>query len=337
MEFEADQGLPDEIILEIFKRTEPKTATRCPWLPKPDCCSSLNIPDGSAVPCLLPIEFGRHGWWTIIGSQYGNVCIRYSLEGFTPAIKTWNPLLDRSRDIEDPARNLYRQAMSGYAFGYTVGTYKYFIVHVSKRHIKDRFVHCNVFSSTEDKWKHGYMEDGGLRNLSSNSVFHEGKAFWINWIGRFFTIASDMAVFDVERFEIHKIKITRSQNQHFQNLAVTEDKLLLLGYELTNYGVVNLIYRVDITKMKITPWKRVVDNRQRGIPCNPIQGSINEMLIIYEKIIGAKNPKDQSITEIEVWKLNLCTQNHARIYRSWWFDDMSFADAALVSQGLLIP
>ncbi|MED6193981.1 hypothetical protein PIB30_024159 [Stylosanthes scabra] len=185
-----------------------------------------------------------------------------------------------------------------------------------------------------ETWLHGRWS---LRNLSSNSVFHEGKAFWINWVGHFFTTASDIAVFDVERFEIHKIKITRSRNQHFQNLAVTEDKLLLLGYELTNYGVVNLIYRVDITKMKITPWKRVVDNKQRGIPCNPIQVSINEMLTIYEKIIGAKNPKDQSIAEIEVWKLNLYTQKHAGIYRSWWFDDMSFADAALISQGLLIP
>ncbi|MED6216811.1 hypothetical protein PIB30_011402 [Stylosanthes scabra] len=256
---EGDQVFPDDILIEIFTRTDSKTATRCralgkawnqllqedtflkentlkndgmhsnlllqigraPWISSTDCLCTLDPSRCRLGARTLPIQFGRNGWWNFIGSQYGVLCIRYSIDGFIPAIKVWNPLLKKVRDIEDLAQHLYCQAVSGYAFGYTTKTNKYHVVRVSKRHSKDKFIHCNVFNSADGEWKHGY--------------------------------ATDVVVFNLERFEIKKIRIVRAQCQHFQNRLLYEGNIYLVGYELNINGIVTIMSKVDITGMSILP------------------------------------------------------------------------------------
>ncbi|MED6180860.1 hypothetical protein PIB30_013943 [Stylosanthes scabra] len=333
-----EQVFPDEILLEIFIRTEPKTATTYRALGKtwnqllqeetflkentfknegrhsklllqigkhmlfssPDLLCTLDPNVGRITSRSLPIQFGCNGWWNFIGSQFGVLCIRYSLQGFIPAIKVWNPVLNRVRDIEDPTEHLHRQAVSGYAFGYTTRTDKYHVVHVSKRHIKDKFVHCNVFNSSLGEWKHGYISDGGLQNLSQSSIFHEGMALWINWGGQNANHASDIVVFDVELFEIKKIRIIRGQYQHFQNLILYEGNIYLVGYELNLHGIITCMSKVDIPRMSIQLWKRILENIRWDTPSNPTYVNGKDLLHVYEIVSQARNNSRIKTTEIQI-------------------------------------
>ncbi|MED6119908.1 hypothetical protein PIB30_016117 [Stylosanthes scabra] len=168
-----EQIFPDDILLEIFARTEPKTTTRCrslskawcttlttytfrkentfantrkhnklliqvglaPWISGPDALSMVDIQDGALIPCVLPFQVTPGGWWIVIGSEYGMVCMRYSEGGLSTSIKVWNPFLKKVRHLPDPTDRMTRQAMFGYAFGYTLNTDNYVILHVCKRHI----------------------------------------------------------------------------------------------------------------------------------------------------------------------------------------------------------
>ncbi|MED6180859.1 hypothetical protein PIB30_013942 [Stylosanthes scabra] len=122
-----------------------------------------------------------------------------------------------------------RQAMSGYAFGYSPNTDNYLIVNVSKRHIRDRLVQCHLYSSNEGKWIHRSVNDQRIRNLGSNAVMYRRKAFWINWVGRQFSRANDIVTFELDDFRLQKTRIKREGMGHFQCLAISGDFLSLIG------------------------------------------------------------------------------------------------------------
>ncbi|MED6172334.1 hypothetical protein PIB30_049121 [Stylosanthes scabra] len=178
---DRDQVFHDDILLEIFKRAEPKTATRCKvlgktwnqllnqhWFMKENTFST----DGTAMEWLLPVFFLCS---SVVGAS-----------GISLALNTCY------RELEDPAERLCRQAMSGYAFGYKKDIDNYYVANLSKCHIKDSFVHCNIFSSAEGEWKRSYIKDARIKVLSSSSVIHQEKAIWINMAGRHSTTGDDI-------------------------------------------------------------------------------------------------------------------------------------------------
>ncbi|RYR41806.1 hypothetical protein Ahy_A08g038233 [Arachis hypogaea] len=160
----------------------------------------VNCIDGEIVVALMPEELGPRGWWSVISSDCGMVCVRYSTTDFDLRFLVWNPLLRFARQLDDPADTLYRQAVIENAFGYRAGADNYYVVHMSKRHIVDSFLHCNIFNSAEGCWKHRYINDQRLTHLGASSVFHLGKAVWVYWGGRGATIATHVVVLDAEPF-----------------------------------------------------------------------------------------------------------------------------------------
>ncbi|XLS70450.1 hypothetical protein HN51_027315 [Arachis hypogaea] len=378
-EMNLEQVFPDDILLEIFRRSEPKTAVRCralgkvwneilseysfmkentfatkgkhlnlllqvglaAWVYSPDNISMIDCVNGAVIPCQLPIEIDQSGWWSVIGSENGMLCLRYSINGFNSEVLVWNPLLKSLRCLEDPADKLLRQAVIGYAFGFTPRTNQYFIVHVSKRHIRDRFLHCNVYDSAYGEWRHGYIKDQRLKNLGDSSAVYRGKAFWINWVGRQSNIASDIVIFDVVTFEIQKIKISHSPNQdrklYFQSITVFQDKLCLMGYEISSMGWHTILSKVDIETFNIVPWINFMENRQRKIHCNPSFIIGEDLIRVHERIKSSKRTNLPLSVEVSVSKVNMITHKRNTIYYSSWPYEMCLKSATIVSQGLLIP
>ncbi|XP_020964815.1 uncharacterized protein LOC110265823 [Arachis ipaensis] len=310
------------------------------WVYSPDNISMIDCVSGAIIPCQLPIEIDQSGWWSIIGSEYGMLCLRYSINSFNSEVLVWNPLLKSLWCLEDPVNKLCRQAMIGYAFGFTPRTDKYFIVHVSKRNIRDRFLHCNVYDSAYGEWRHGYIKDQRLKNLGGSSVVHRGKAFWNNWVGRQSSIASDTVIFDVVTFKIQKIKIIDSPNQaqkpYFQSVTVFQDTLCLMGYETSNMGWHTMLSKVDIETFNIVRWRKFMENRQRKIHCNP-SFIIGENLIrVHERIKSSKRTNLPLSTEVSVSKVNMITYKRNIIYYSSWPYEMCLKYASIVSQRLII-
>ncbi|XP_057733881.1 uncharacterized protein LOC130949074 [Arachis stenosperma] len=183
----GEQVFRDDILMEIFTRTDPKMAARCrtastTWhvrlssdrfrrdntlanirkhrkvllqIGDPETYGStesfciVDCVDGGRVAAPMPEQLGSRGWWTVIGSNYGVICVQYSTTGPDLRLLLWNPLLRVVRPLDDPANKLLKQAVIGYAFGYRAGIDNYCIIYMSKRHVLNRFLHCNVFNFTE--------------------------------------------------------------------------------------------------------------------------------------------------------------------------------------------
>ncbi|RYR25945.1 hypothetical protein HN51_047657 [Arachis hypogaea] len=183
----GDQVCLDDILMEIFTQTDPKTVAKCrttstTWRVRLSSdefrrdntiansgkhhklllligdqetyCSRVSFClvdclDGGRVPAPMLKQLGPRGWWSVIGSDCGMICVRYSRAGFDKGLMVWNPLLRVARQLDDPADTLWKQAVIGYAFGYRAGTENYYVVHISKRYLKNRFLHCNVFNSAD--------------------------------------------------------------------------------------------------------------------------------------------------------------------------------------------
>ncbi|MED6216812.1 hypothetical protein PIB30_011403 [Stylosanthes scabra] len=157
--------------------------------------------------------------------EYGMVCMRYNRDGLNSSIKVWNPFLNKVRDIQDPSNRLARQTISAYAFGYTPNTDDYAIVHVFKRHIRDRQCLCHVYSSSTMEWSYRYVIAEHFKNLGSNSMMYKRNALWVNWVGRQFIRANDIVMFDVDQYKLQKTKIKREDREHFQCLAICGDQV----------------------------------------------------------------------------------------------------------------
>ncbi|XP_057739728.1 uncharacterized protein LOC130956751 [Arachis stenosperma] len=127
-EMNLEQVFPDDILLEIFRRSEPKTVVRCralgkvwneilseysfmkentfatkgkhlnlllqvglaAWVYSPDNISMIDCVSGAVIPCQLPVEIDQSGWWSVIGSKNGMLCLRYSINGFNSEVLVWN-------------------------------------------------------------------------------------------------------------------------------------------------------------------------------------------------------------------------------------------------------
>ncbi|RYR08987.1 hypothetical protein Ahy_B05g076940 [Arachis hypogaea] len=140
-----DQVFPDDILMEIFIQTDPKTVARCKtasttWhVPlssdefrrdntlanirkhhkvlrqigdQERYCSTesfclVDCIDRGRVAAPMLEQLGIHGWWSVIGSDYGMICVWYSPTDFDLRLLVCNPLLRVAQQLDDPADTLY--------------------------------------------------------------------------------------------------------------------------------------------------------------------------------------------------------------------------------------
>ncbi|RYR50414.1 hypothetical protein Ahy_A07g037017 [Arachis hypogaea] len=192
------------------------------------------------------------GWWSVIGFDCGMICVRYSQAGFDTGLM-------------DLADTLWKQAVIGYAFGYRARTENYYVVHISKRHLKNRFLHYNVFNSANRCWKHEYINDQCSTHLGASSVFHLGKALWVNWGGRDATVATHVVVLDVGNLLLSKIRINRISIQHVQAMRVLNGIPHLIGYEQFPHKLSTIWCKIDLESMCVVPNIKLIVAGQLGV------------------------------------------------------------------------
>ncbi|XLR65678.1 hypothetical protein S83_016350 [Arachis hypogaea] len=336
--------LPDDLLKEIFTRTDPKTAARCrtastTWRIR---LSSNRFRRDNTL-----ANIGKHRKVLLqIGDPetYGSnesFCIVdcYSTTGPDLRLLLWNPLLRVARELDDPADKLLKQAVIGYAFGYRAGTDNYCVVHMSKRHVLDRFLHCNVFNSADGCWKHAYINDQRLTHLDEGSAFHLGKAVWVNWGGRGLIIATHVVVLDAETFLLSKIRINRRSLQHVQAMRVLDGIPHLVGYERSPYGGLSTIWcKIDLESMCVVPIIKLGVVGQYGVPWNPVTIMGDHMITVREnnrKRAGGAN--GAFLTEISLDQINVVSRRRVTTFKGEWPRDMSLHRVIIVGVGCLVP
>ncbi|XLR51699.1 hypothetical protein S83_002372 [Arachis hypogaea] len=264
----------------------------------------------------MPEQLGPHGWWTVIGFDCDVICVQYSTNGPDLRLLLWNPLLRIARQLDDPADKLLKQAVIGYAFGYRAGTDNYCVVHMSKRHVLNRFLHCNVFNSADGSWKHAYINDQRLTHLDEGSAFHLGKAMWVNWGGRGLMIATHVVVLDADTFLLSKIRINRSLIQHVQALRVLDGIAHLVGYERSPHRGLSTIWcKIDLESVCVVPFIKLGVAGQYGVPWNPVTIMGDRMITVRKNNCkGARGANGGFLTEISLVQINLFNRHRVTAF-----------------------
>ncbi|XLR40567.1 hypothetical protein HN51_018741 [Arachis hypogaea] len=335
----GEQILPDDLLMEIFTRTDLKTAARCrtastTWrvrlsserfrkdntltnigkyrnvllqIGDPERYGStqafciVDCVGGGRVAAPMPEQLGPRGWWNVIGSDCGVICVQYSTNGSDLRLLLWNPLLRIARQLDDPADKLLKQAVIGYAFGYRAETDNYCVVHMSKRHVLDRFLQCNVFNSAEGSWKHAYINDQRLTHLDEGSAFHLGKAVWA--------------------------------------LRVLDGIPHLVGYERSPHRGLSTIWcKIDLESMCVVPFIKQRVGGQYGVPWNLVMIMDDCMITVRENNHKrARGANGGFLTEISLVQINLLNRHRVTAFNGEWPSDMNLQRVITVGVGCLVP
>ncbi|RYQ95416.1 uncharacterized protein LOC107611251 [Arachis ipaensis] len=177
--------LNDDLLWKILVKTDPKTAGRCRTLnkawryklsttlfvkmnyqenknrsttliigvgypPTNDNSQWLlrtNPQNGKQVQLNLPVNINHFGFYSMIGSNNGNLCIRFFQDGLNSMLLIWNPLTRNVNYVSDEAKKHCCHAVSLYAFGYLFDTIEYRILHVYKRHFSHKSMSWTLYNS----------------------------------------------------------------------------------------------------------------------------------------------------------------------------------------------
>ncbi|XP_020970266.1 uncharacterized protein LOC110268448 [Arachis ipaensis] len=107
------------------------------------------VDDGSQVQFNVPSGINQFGFYAIIGSDNGNVCLRISMGGLNSRLLVWNPLINKQRYAPDESIKHLAYAVSLYAYGFLEGTIEYKIIHVYKQNFSQRTLSWSLYTSFE--------------------------------------------------------------------------------------------------------------------------------------------------------------------------------------------
>ncbi|XLR12293.1 hypothetical protein S83_040231 [Arachis hypogaea] len=148
--------LGQDILLKIFTKSDPKTVGKCRclnktwngrlstpmfakqnWFENKDKNRNViigvglpsmeensiwftrtNVDCPQQIPLNIPVVINQFGWYSIIGSCHGVLCIRFSQKGLDSNLLIWNPLIQQFHTVSDEARQHCCHVVSLYAFGF---------------------------------------------------------------------------------------------------------------------------------------------------------------------------------------------------------------------------
>ncbi|MED6151004.1 hypothetical protein PIB30_078098 [Stylosanthes scabra] len=109
-----------------------------PYGDKSHWCVGVNANTGEEIDLQPPVTLVEYGYFIIIGSDRGNLCIRFSEKGEESGLMVWNPITKYITEIEDQACKYWGYSVSVYAFGYLDQSWEYRVVYLFKKLYQDR-------------------------------------------------------------------------------------------------------------------------------------------------------------------------------------------------------
>ncbi|KAL4338354.1 hypothetical protein HN51_048523 [Arachis hypogaea] len=139
-----------------------------------------------AVPVAAPLEWM---WFSMVGTDSGKVCVRFSIDGRSSSLITWDSFGSWRSVIADPGSDGYhfnhREEWSDYAFLSMVGCDDYKILSVTKHNLATPGYDVQMYLSSAGQWSPVARTPPMIDRLSSGYAMASSCIFWVNSEGRF--------------------------------------------------------------------------------------------------------------------------------------------------------
>ncbi|MED6154386.1 hypothetical protein PIB30_111918, partial [Stylosanthes scabra] len=115
--------------------------------------SRFNAVSGNREHLKMPFLRNHQGRIEIVGSEHGNIALRYVSDGMPPGLIVWNPTTSKFIRIDDPMRHAGLFGTCAYAFSYIAGSLDYVWLYIYKQSVVDQHCRLTSYSTVSKAWE----------------------------------------------------------------------------------------------------------------------------------------------------------------------------------------
>ncbi|MED6152090.1 hypothetical protein PIB30_088670 [Stylosanthes scabra] len=315
--------LSDKFILENFKANRerkqsvivgigyPPTNQKSHWFVRIDAKS------GEQIPLNIPANINIFGYYSMIGSDHGNLCIRVTESGINSRLLIWNPLTDESTWVADKGWKKRNYAVALNAFSYMVDSTDYRIIRVWKGQVEQRQLSWCVYKSEQEAW-----------------CENDGSIFWIGWGGQDFTEPKVILYFSLGEMELYEGKIPTNAVSENNALLQINNRASFITHREVGFSREVVVWQLHREGHDTLVWERMFKVRGFAFPFTPtilVGSSIISILECKNSFSPANNIER---TDLYISKGKNKNKEMDFIYHNHWEEDIHVKILTLHSEGL---
>ncbi|RYR08218.1 hypothetical protein Ahy_B05g075793 [Arachis hypogaea] len=366
--------LADELIWRIIAKTDPKTAGRCRSLSRgwnfklctplflnehfrenKDCNRSVItgigyppndensiwfvrafLDSGHQVQFDVPVDINQYGFYALIGSDYGNVCLRISMGGLNSHLLIWNPLTRKRRYARDEASTHAGHALSLYAFGFLHDTVEYRIIHAYKKFYSQTTLSWSLYTSFERDWTHSGTFETSVQKIGPKYVINEGVFYWIGWAGPNLADADSIVTFNLLQRMFHEAVIPVQVKSDYHALTNFNDGVGFVTYHNIGFTRQVMVWQLKSDWDSNLNWEKMSRVSGFGIPYTPSLFVGKDIILVLEARSGHGCSNDSEAIDVILSRLRYMEGRRENLVYRTWHDHVNVKTITLHSEGLFM-
>ncbi|MED6215771.1 hypothetical protein PIB30_001392 [Stylosanthes scabra] len=205
----------------------------------------FNADNGNREPLKMPFLRNNQGRIEIVGSQNGNIALRYVFDGAAPGLIVWNPTTCKISRIDDPMQHAGLFGTCAYAFSYMCGSLDYVWLYIYKESIVDQHCRLTTYSTVSKTWDTEIICPIYVQVLDPKYVVHKGEVYWISWNSRGVTKPQCIIRYSIVKREFSYILIPLAAQSNMTRLLVHSDDLCFATVHRADGGYRWLLWIID--------------------------------------------------------------------------------------------
>ncbi|XLR64279.1 hypothetical protein HN51_006746 [Arachis hypogaea] len=294
----------------------------------------VDVASGQQFDFNIPIPIDNFGYYVLIGSDQGNICLKFSQGGFNSTLMILNPLTRRMAFVTDKARKHCSHAVSLYAFGYVLDTIEYRIVHVYKKHYKDKVLSWTLYNSYEAEWTYSGNFQTKTQKLGPKNIVDKGVVYWIGWEGVRFEEPTSIITFSLQSRLFSEVNVPHEVRSSNNSLTNFNNGVGFISYN-------NIGFTREVVVWEITPkandklgWEKMIKVSGIGIPYNPTIFVGKDIISVMEFRGSFGSANDSESTDLLISRFKFMTARRKHLLHRNWNENVYVKSISMHLQGL---
>ncbi|MED6127992.1 hypothetical protein PIB30_093354 [Stylosanthes scabra] len=279
---------------------------------------AVSAKDGAVSDVRVPIQLEDYGYYSIIGSDRGNLCVKFSKTGEQVEFMVWNPLTKVVAEVDDQSFNYWGYSVSVYAFGYLSDGWQYRVVYLFKKMYSNKKFNWLKWNSLERYWSQKGEFEYDIHKIGPTSVVISGVVYWIGWGGIMNTHPTHLIGFFLEDATFFQDEIPEGNRREFHSIAKLNKGLAFVAYQDVAYQRQVEVWSIECTEDRKFLWQKLYNIQDFGIPHIPSILHRDEVISVMDIRSTMSGSNDDRRTELVISKMKQIGGARNIIYHNGW-------------------